>query len=355
MNKCFILCVLLLISKCFAAQNHKVRPWTDTVGFSHTAAQTDSVLKRILRIQTAELKNKISVPDWKTLVCPHDDYTYTGYMYPIALSDVKAKTIILFGVAHKAKLFKLENKIVFDSYEYWQAPYGNIKVSPLREELMNALPAGSYLVSDTMQKAEHSVEAIIPFLQYYKRDVQIVSILVPYMPFSKMDSVAKPLAQALKRTLAKHKMEWGKDVAIVISNDAVHYGDEDWGGRNFARYGADTAGYRQAVDFEHKLISETLEGGLSPAKLKEFNAQTVSERDYHDYKWTWCGRYSVPFGLLTSFYLQELFKAQPLQGKLIDYSTSLQNKHIPVNDLRMGITAPCTIRHWVGYAVIKYR
>ena len=35
--------------------------------------------------------------------------------------------------------------------------------------------------SNDMQTVEHSVEAIVPFLQAYNRDVEIVSILVPYM------------------------------------------------------------------------------------------------------------------------------------------------------------------------------
>jgi MEMO1 family protein len=176
---------------------------------------------------------------------------------------------------------------------------------------------------------------MVPFLQYYNRKVQIVSILVPYMSFGRMDSISKALAASINKALQKNKLEWGKDVAIVISNDAVHYGDTDWGGRNFARYGADSAGYKKAVEFERALISSTLEGDLSPGKIKEFNTNTVSEKDHHEYKWTWCGRYSVPFGLLTSFYLNEKNKI-PLRGKSFGYSTSLQNSHIPVSDLGIG-------------------
>jgi MEMO1 family protein len=355
MNKYFIICILLSLRIALFSQTGKIRTWTDTIGFSHTARQTDSILARIERVQKRQISAPATLPrTWKTVICPHDDYTYAGYLYPVALSDVKAKTVIIFGVAHKAKLLKLENKIVFDSFDAWRAPYGNIKIPALREEIMGALPNEMYVVNDSMQKIEHSVEAIIPFLQYYNPKVQIISILVPYMSFARMDSLSRTLAKTIQKTLIKNKLDWGKDVAIVISNDAVHYGDTDWGGRNFARYGADSVGYKAAVEFERSLISSTLEGDLSPGKIKEFNANTVSDKDFHEYKWTWCGRYSVPFGLLTSYYLNQSSK-QPLRGKLFGYSTSIHNKHIPVSDLGMGITAPANIRHWVGYAVVKFK
>jgi AmmeMemoRadiSam system protein B len=313
------------------------------------------VIARIERVQ----KRQISAPllrheNWKTVICPHDDYTYAGFLYPTALEDIKASTIVIFGVAHKAKSLKLENKIIFDSYKAWQAPYGDLKISPLREEIINGLPKEMYMVHDSAQHIEHSVEAMIPFLQHYNKNVQIVSILIPYMSYNTMDSISKSLAKSINKALGKNKMQWGKDVVILISNDAVHYGDTDWGGKNFARYGADSVGYQKAVEFERSLISSTLEGNLSPGKIKEFNANTVSKKDYHEYKWTWCGRYSVPFGLLTSFYMNSKNKT-PLIGKSFGYSTSLQNTRLPVSDLRMGITAPANIRQWVGYAVIKYK
>lgn len=41
-------------------------------------------------------------------------------------------------------------------------------------------------------------------------------------------------------------LEWGRDFCIVISTDAVHYGDKEWGGKNYAPYGTDSAGYAKA-------------------------------------------------------------------------------------------------------------
>lgn len=339
----------------------KVRSVADPVGFAHRAGQMDTLMQRISRLSGKDyMHGKMpSLPgdlSWKTAICPHDDYTYVGELYPALLKDVRTKTVIIFGVAHKARQLGIENLLVFDSYTHWQAPYGNVKVSPVREQIISELPKSIYQVNDSMQQIEHSVEAIVPFLQYYNRDVEIVSILVPHMSYERMEELAVPLAEAIGRAARKNKWEWGKDYSIVISTDAVHYGDEDWGGRNFARFGADTAGYSQAVKYEQAIIDECLVGELKPAKVKSFTGHTVQKDDFREYKWTWCGRYSVPFGLLASYYLQHHLKNTPLKGTLVGYGTSIDGRsHIPVNDIGLGVTAPAKLRHWVGYASVGYR
>jgi len=362
MTKYFLIFILLICFFSSEAQNIKLRPLADTVGFAHTSQQMDSVVKRILRAQENFLKEKRKLAKvehetvFKTVIAPHDDYTYAGYMYPLALQNIKAKTIILFGVAHKAKILNLENQLVFDSYTHWRGPYGNVKVSSLREEIISQLPKGIYQINDSMQKIEHSVEAEIPFLQYYNRHVEIVSILVPYMNFSTMDSLAKPLAGSIAAIMKKKNLKWGEDIAIVISADAVHYGDEDWGGRNFAFYGADSFGYKKAVAHEYEIMTNCFVNGLHFPNIELFTDYTVKKDNYKEYDWTWCGRYSVPMGLLTTFHLCEALKIPTLQGKILGYETSLSNKAIPVKDLGgMGTTAIATIRHWVGYTAVGFK
>lgn len=358
--------ILFTLIQAAYSQQIKLRPLADTVGFAHTPAQIDSVMRRILRTHEKKLRNvrhKAGVGHetvFKAMISPHDDYSYVGYLYPLALQNIHAKTIIIFGVAHQAKKLNLENKLVFDSYTHWSGPYGPVKVSAIREEIMAALPLHMYVVNDSMQKIEHSVEAEIPFLQYYNkktfnREMEIISILVPYMPFDTMQKFAKPLADAIAGCMKKRNLSWGEGLAIVISADAVHYGDEDWGGSNFAFYGADKKGYDKAVAHEQEIMTACFAGTPAPGKIKKFTEYTVKKEDYKAYAWTWCGRYSVPMGLYTAF---ELSKAlgKPLKGAVLKYETSLSNRHIPVSGLGgMGVTAPARLRHWVGYPVIGFR
>ena len=244
--------------------------------------------------------------------------------------------------------------MIFDSFKEWQEPYGNVKVSPIREEIMKNLPEGAYLVHDSMQIVEHSVEAIIPFLQYTKRDLRIVCILVPYMSFDRMNELSGQLAMSIKKVMKTDGLEWGKDVAMVMSTDAVHYGDEEWGGQNYAQYGCDSTGFNQAIAHEKEIIDNCLAGILLPDRIKRFVDYTVKPEDYRSYKWTWCGRYSVPFGLLTILKIQAMISKNALTGVPAGYGTSLNKPGIEVTDLKMGRTAIATLHHWVGYAGIGY-
>ena len=333
-----------------------IRPLADTVGFAQHNWQMDSIINRIDQLldQKPEMAKIHYEGTPKVVICPHDDYAYVGPLYPAALSNIHAKTIILFGVAHKARLLHLENQIVFDSYDHWKGPYGPVKVSDTREEIIQNMPVDLFQVNDSMQRMEHSVEAIIPFLQYYNRNVEIISILVPYMSFDKMNEIAEPLAKAIKKATLNKGLEWGKDFAFVISTDAVHYGDQDWGESNFAFYGTDSAGYAMAITHEQEIM-DTLSGKLNPGKIQAFCNFTVDEDDYKKYKWTWCGRYSVPMGLLTAYDLNEDAGYEPLMGTKIGYSNSIDHPALKVEDIGMGFTAPAGKHHWVGYAALGYK
>jgi AmmeMemoRadiSam system protein B len=338
----------------------RLRQPIDTVGFASHAWQMDSVMNRIPRLNrhvqgmSFNYSGTGSPAFQKAAICPHDDYVYAGWLYPEVLKNIRANTIILFGVAHKAKKFNVENRLVFDTFDEWKEPYGNITVSDLREEIMKTLPVESYLVHDSLQQAEHSVEAIIPFLQYYNRKIRIISILVPYMSYEKMNQLSDQLASGIRKVLKAKGLKWGRDVAFVMSTDAVHYGDEDWGGSNYAFYGCDDKGFNAAKGHEMEIIDQSLCGTMGLEKARKFTQFTLREEDYKSYKWTWCGRYSVPFGLLTIMKMQAAASGKPLQGLFIGYGTSLDEPRLKVSDIGMGKTAGATMHHWVGYAGISY-
>jgi AmmeMemoRadiSam system protein B len=289
---------------------------------------------------------------WKFAICPHDDYTYVGKLYPELLQNIKAPNLILIGVAHKAAQLHIEDSLVFDSYKCWKGPWKNISVSPAREEIFSLLAGKFAIVNDSLQKIEHSVEAMIPFLQYFNRNISIIPILVPTMSPERMEACGKALADAIRAVAKGHKWEWGTDYAIIVTTDAVHYGNEDWGGVDRAYFGCDENGNIKARDHEAEIIDSCFTGELKPEKIRLFNNFTLKSENYRDYKWTWCGRYSVPVASYASYYLNE---SKPLSGELVGYSTSITSAHIPVDDIVMGRTAIATNCHWVGYASIGYR
>ena len=334
-----------------------MRGLVDTVGFAHLDWQMDSLMRRINLMYHDNLINAEQSKGtiWKTAICPHDDYTYVSWLYPAVLSNIHAKTIIIFGVAHKARSFNLENRLIFDSYKSWHGPYGPVNVSALRDKIISQLSENMVVIHNPMQTVEHSVEALIPFLQYQNRNTEIISILVPYMEFNRMKIISQQLAKVLFTVMTEENLHWGEDVALLISSDAVHYGNEEWGGKNYAPYGVDSAGNALAVTHELEIIKSCFEGELTQDKIARFFSYTVNPDDFREYKWTWCGRYSIPFGLLTSLYLQTLEKRSVLTGIPVAYTTSIKQPHLKVVDLGMGQTAIASPHHWVGYPAIGFK
>lgn len=355
MNFRLIVLLSLFLTNCkHECKNVSVRKPVDTIGFATKQYQIDSVINRIKAYQGEKLSKAPLVDGCRLAVCPHDDYTYVGWLYPATLRNITAKTIILFGVAHKARRFGLEDALVFESFTHWHGPYGNITVSKLRDRIFKDMPMDMVIRHDSLHMVEHSIESMLPFLQHNRRDIEILPILVPCMNLDRMGVLAKTLAAALQKAIQDQKLEWGRDIAIVVTTDAVHYGDEDWGGKNYAPFGADSAGYKKAVDLELEIFNSTLNGTLNQSKIHNLFSYTVDNQNYREYKWTWCGRYSIPFALLTAVELNKLMGGAELTGLPIGYATSIDHEPLPVSDLGMGQTAPANIRHWVGYAAVVY-
>ncbi|MFT7628213.1 MAG: AmmeMemoRadiSam system protein B [Ulvibacter sp.] len=356
----FIICLSFLVfHSCDRKAKHnslaeaseiKVRKQADTIGFVQYAWQMDSVMARI------SSEDKIPSNEiYKAVVCPHDDYTYAAGLYNKTLAGVKAKTIILIGVAHRAKNFELENKLIFGSFEQWESPYGGIKISPLRDALVGKLKKETFIVHDSMMQLEHSLEAITPFLQKNNKEVEIIPLLVPYITFENMELFSEDLSEALSDLMKDKGLRYGIDIAIVISNDAVHYGSEGWGGKNLAPFGTNSTGNEKARKKDLMIIEACLENELTSSKIKLFNTYTVQQDDFKEYAWVWCGRYSLPFGLLVANKLNLNVNKTNLSGTLIDWRSSLHNRHIAVKDIGMGTTAPATSKHWVAFAGISYQ
>ena len=357
MKKSFRVCtsVVILLIGLFSCQSNNqindrglnIRPLKDTIGFAQYSWQMDSIMARIERTEW----KKTSGTPWNLVICPHDDYTYVGKLYPELLQNIKASNLILIGVAHKAAQMGIEDSLIFDSYTDWKGPWKNIKVSPAREEIYHLLQGKYATINDSLQKAEHSVEALIPWLQYFNKNITIVPILVPAMNPERMEACGKALADAIRKVADTHKWKWGTDYAIVVTTDAVHYGNEDWGGVNRAYFGCDERGNIKARNHESGIIDSCFKGDMATEKIRLFSSFTLNHENFREYKWTWCGRYSVPVALYASYYLNN---GNPLWGELVGYSTSITSAHVPVDDIRMGRTAIATNCHWVGYASIGY-
>ena len=160
------------------------------------------------------------------------------------------------------------------------------------------------------------------------------------------------LAETLAGIAKKEGWVLGRDVQVVISNDAVHYGDQGWGGKNYAPYGIGVEGLTKATANDRRLIDTYLAGPIRSDRLKRFLYELVEEKDLQTYKVTWCGRFAIPFGLEFTRRLAEKMAVPDPEGTLMAYSTSVELGQLEVDSLPP--TAPSNLHHWVAYAAMGW-
>jgi AmmeMemoRadiSam system protein B len=273
----------------------------------------------------------------------------------------------MFGVSHKARKMNIQDKLVFDDFDAWRGPYGDCPVSDMRTDVINAMPEELVLVSGEMHAEEHSLEAFIPFLQYpgWHGDtgrrmpppapvVEILPILVTRMRGPNFEETADTLAAVLYGALSKRGLRFGRDVVFLISADCVHYGDEGWGERHYSPFGVDQAAYDKAVRQDLEIIRTSLVGTIGEDRITLFREHIERDDFQWPYKVTWCGVYSIPFGLRVLARLSERAGRAAPQGFLLRYGTSLDPGALPLEGTGLGRTNINTLRHWVGYTALGY-
>ena len=333
-----------------------VRDFADPVGFSTTREQITSVIEYSkLGAGAASPEKTIPRADMLSAICPHDDHIYAGPLYLPVMELVTGKHLILIGVFHRAWKYGIEDVLVFEDFETWKGPYGPLPVDcSFRKAVLAGLPEEDYLISGEYHAVEHSLEAFIGFIQHFDSEASILPILVPYMDWEKMDQLAGDLAGAISNVMKKNEWTWGKDVQILISNDSSHYGDQGWGGKNYAPFGTGTGGLAEVRKRDLALIKNHLLGEPDPGKLRSFLYNLVEEKNVHEYLITWCGRFSIPFGVDLTRHLANSLGLPVPHGQLLGYGTSVELGELPVRDLGLGVTAPANLHHWVAYSAVGY-
>jgi AmmeMemoRadiSam system protein B len=343
-----------------AAPASSIRAQKDTIGYATRPDQVDALVKLVDSLEAARYaSNAAAFPQMKqepmiAAICPHDDYLYAGRGYVHVMRFVKAPRVILFGVSHTARRRGIQDKLIFGDFSAWKVGGRTCPVSPVRDEIIAALPPAVVLVNDTIQSEEHSLEGFVPMLMHYVPKIEIVPILVTRMSGPDFDAAADTLASVIARIMNGHGWKLGTDVQILISADCVHYGDEDWGGRNYAPFGTGEKGYEKGVAQDRDVIRSSLVGSLSPARIGVFRNMVENDDFQQPYKITWCGVYSIPFGLNVLDRLCAREKRAAPDGFMLVYGTSLAPPKLPLAHTGLGVTAIATERHWVGYTAIGY-
>lgn len=328
-----------------------VRGQQDAVGFASRADQMAKVWDWSAQPPQPEVLGPLPAPGVLGLICPHDDYLFAGRVYRRLMSLVTARTVVLVGVFHKYRRFGAKDALVFDPYRAWRSPDGDIQVSGLRQELLAQLPAADVIQDAAMQDSEHSVEAIAYWLKHQDPGVEIISIIVPSATFPRFQELAAHVGKALASAMQKRGWTLGRDVALVISSDGIHYG-ADFAYAPYGDGGVDA--YMKATARDRELLTGPLAGPVTPAKVEAFFNAVVDPQHPDSYRMPWCGRFSIPFGLLL---LEETARDLGLPvpaGAPVAFGTSIGFPELPVKPLGMGATAPANLYHFVSYPGVAF-
>ena len=140
----------------------QVRTQMDTVGFAASPADFATVLTASLAAEG--LPADRTAPPGVAAILPHDDYLYAGRTAVHALPWLQAPRWVVIGVCHACRRVGVRDKLLLDDSAVWNVAGRDFPVdTDLRADLAARLGDRAE-VSVERQAAEHSVEALLPWL-----------------------------------------------------------------------------------------------------------------------------------------------------------------------------------------------
>lgn len=165
-------------------------------------------LKRQIRefiIESMEKNDVLGV------VSPHAGYIYSGAVAGAVYSSINIPdVVVIVGPNHTG----LGETVSLMASGEWEMPGGRVRIN---NELSVAIVSNSrYIKADNIGHIhEHSLEVQIPFLQYIKKDFEIVPITMMTIDYKICEDVGMAISKAVKI--------FNKHTLVVASTDMTHY------------------------------------------------------------------------------------------------------------------------------------
>lgn len=153
------------------------------------------------------------------LISPHAGYMYSGPVAGAVISRIRFRdTFVVMGPSHTGygKPFSIMTEGT------WRTPLGNVEIDSVLGR--HILSRSGHLDEDEVAHLyEHSIEVQLPFLQYFRRDVRIVPIVLAPASSDVYKEIGKEVARAIRETKA--------EAVILASTDMTHYESHESAGR----------------------------------------------------------------------------------------------------------------------------
>ena len=170
----------------------------------------DSVeLRKLIHTLTSQVTKPASrIPEegLKALILPHAGYLYSGLTTAhasLVLRKGQFDKVIILGPDHRADI---ENGAI-STVNNFRTPLGNITIHTAAQNLLknNTL----FNIASTSNLSEHSLEVVLPFLQYYLGSFDLTPIILGSCNTERMAESLSPLLDS--------------DTLLVVSTDLSHY------------------------------------------------------------------------------------------------------------------------------------
>ncbi len=159
------------------------------------------------------LDPKVKKQDVLACVMPHAGYIYSGTVAGAVVSRINIPDkVVLLGPNHTGR----GTPFSLMSGGSWKTPLGEVVIDKILAE--EILASSQYLQEDSLAHLyEHSLEVELPFLQYVRKNFQIVPICLASGQSKALKSVGLSVAAAIE------KLKLQGSVLIIASSDMTHY------------------------------------------------------------------------------------------------------------------------------------
>ncbi len=149
------------------------------------------------------------------IVVPHAGFMYSGSVAGAVYSRIEIPdTVILMGPNHTGR----GERVAIMTEGVWTMPMGDIAID---RDLANAICEETAVAKQdsSAHRFEHSLETQLPFLQYFKKEFQMVPICLMSLNISTCKALSEGIVRAVNRL--------GRSVLLVASSDMTHYESRD--------------------------------------------------------------------------------------------------------------------------------
>jgi MEMO1 family protein len=187
------------------------KPYVAGRFYPGTKKEIEEMLEQILEREKESIQYELAEKHIIGGVSPHAGYMFSAYQAVhlfelIRRSDKKYDTFVIVNPNHSG----FGSEIALDSNDYWETPFGSVKIDKAMGEVMNLS------VSSEAHRFEHSGEVMIPMLQYFlDYEFEILPVSV--------SKQTPDMAEAIAGQVFDANMELQKELFFIASSDFSHY------------------------------------------------------------------------------------------------------------------------------------